>query len=108
MFLLSDYKRSYDIYKYLAGKLEGRHIMIETNLAEMIQYCIGMSKYHNLKLRTDPYGSIEKYSANIFEKYREKSRLRHIRYLIFMTYIFHTFRTFNRNYIRTAFYSQIK
>lgn len=35
----------------------------------MIQYCLAMSKYHGIKLRSDPYGSIEKYSSMIFTKY---------------------------------------
>lgn len=58
MFVLEDYKRAYDIYKNLAGKLEKRNPNIENNLSEMIQLCLVMGKFHNIKLKSDPYNEI--------------------------------------------------
>lgn len=58
MFVLEDYKRAYDIYKNLAGKMEKRNSFIENNLSEMIQLCLAMSKFHNIRLKSDPYGEI--------------------------------------------------
>jgi hypothetical protein len=38
--------------------MEKRNGNIETNLAEMIQLCLAMSKFHNIKLRSDPYNEV--------------------------------------------------
>lgn len=35
----------------------------------MIQLCLAMSKFHNIKLKSDPYGEIQKYSDRIFKFY---------------------------------------
>lgn len=74
----------------------------------MIQLCLVISKFHNLKLKSDPYNEIEKYVEKIFRFYENKSKLRLKKYLIFLVYAFHTFRTFNREFIRSNFYPQIK
>lgn len=55
LFIVEDYKRAYDIYRSLASKFDKRNPAIENNLGEMIQLCLAMSKFHNLKLKSDPY-----------------------------------------------------
>lgn len=109
LFLVEDYKKAYDVYRYVASKLENRNPMIEYNLAEMIHLCLAMSKFHHgMKLRSDPFREIEKYASKILEFYNRKSNLRHKKYLIFLMYVFHTFRSFEKSYIRGEYYSHIK
>ena len=74
----------------------------------MVQLSLAMSKFLNIKIRSDPYSEIEKYSVKILEYYLTKSRLRHRRYLIFLLYCIHGFKVFNRDYIKDIFYSNVK
>lgn len=94
--MIEDYKRAYDIYRSLVSKMEKRNPMIENNLSEMIQLCLTMSKFHNTKIKSDPYNEIEKYADKIFKYYETKGKLRLKKYLLFLIYTFHTFRTFDR------------
>lgn len=55
MFILEDYRRAYEIYKHLAGKMKKRNPVIENNLSEMIQFCLAMSKFHSIKIKSEPY-----------------------------------------------------
>lgn len=108
MFLVEDYKRAYDIYKNLADKMKGRNSFIEYNLSEMIQVCLAMSKFFGVKIRSDPYSEIEKYGNKILSYYSNKSRLRHKRYLVFLLYSFHSFKTFNKDFIKEVFHNNLK
>lgn len=49
--------------------MEKRNSFIENNIAEMIQLCLAMSKFHNIKLKNDPYNEIEKYADRILNFY---------------------------------------
>lgn len=88
--------------------MEKRNSFIENNIAEMIQLCLAMSKFHNIKLKNDPYNEIEKYADRILNFYEIRSKIRLKRYLLFLVYVFHTFRTFDKKFIRHKFYSVLK
>ena len=74
----------------------------------MIQLCLAMSKFLNIKIRSDPYSEIEKYSSKILVFYSNKSRLRHKRYLVFLLYSIHAFKTFNKEFIKEVFHNNLK
>lgn len=58
LFVVEDYKRAYEIYKNIINKMEKRNPNIQNNLSEMIQLCLAMSKFHNIKIKSDPYNEI--------------------------------------------------
>lgn len=108
MLILEDYRRAYDIYKNLAGKRSNRDPSIEFNLSEMIQLCLAMSKFLNIKIRSEPYYEIQKYAAKILTHYNTASRIKHVKYLIFLLYCMHTFRSFDKDFIKEVFYPNLK
>ena len=106
--MVEDYKKAYDVYRNVASKMENRNNFIECNLAEMINLCLAMSKFHSIKLRSDPFGEIEKYAQKILQIYNSTSKVRHKKYMVFLMYVFHAFRVFDKHFIKDIYYAHIK
>lgn len=110
LFILGDYKRSLDIYKALSEKFEpsNRDPEIFYNISEMVQ----LGKFMCAMTGGDKhkaYHSIQKFAEkNLFKRAQGLGKAKILRYLIYVMYFIHGFRTFNRDFIKNSFYYYIK
>jgi len=75
----------------------------------MIQWCLLLAKFHSIKLRSNPLESIEKHADNfLFRKAASFGKSKLHRYMMFLIFAYHGFKTFNRQFIRFNYYFFIK
>ena len=75
----------------------------------MIHLCLGMSRYHNAKLKHDPFSVIQRDIEGLIKVYsQENMRYYLLKYIIWVVYLIHCFRSFQTNIIKTEFYKGLK
>lgn len=110
LFLLGDYRRALDVYKDLADKCEEgkRESAIVYSLGEMVT----ISKFMNALAggnKSKSYESIVKFAEkSMFKRAHTLGKLKLYRYELYIMYILHGLKIFERDFVKNCLYYYLK